>query len=524
MAAISVAQIIKEALSEIKVRQLMLTPENYTEVYNEISSKYGFTTEEKRKIEKYISRLSGDYKSQASTVNINTVDEFVAFLTARINRSAQQNQNSSIDDEKEFKSLNAFTRRILQAISMLHNKEAKAMAEASMQLLSRKFDASKIDAMREKWFDIVSNYNDEYLDFLKYYGVRNFDDLQSMMSELDKFLTVQNQNSPLCEISDLIVSMLQPSISTILEDDIEQMANQIKQNPICLSANDTKENIKKLIERRIEADRDEIGSKISSLNGVLVSISDKISDLSKTSHISSQKAHELKADIKDISFDASSFEQVRNMLFNIASTLEIESRELGVEMDNKQATISELQNRITTLENELATAKAESKEDFLTKTANKRALMEELRRIEEAYKRYGTDYSLCFMDIDFFKKINDNYGHDAGDAILATVAMILRKYSRAVDFVGRYGGEEFVVLLPSVNLNDGVKFADKLRKIIENFKFMYKGERINVTISSGVATRSLNINDNLTLESADKMLYAAKNGGRNQVMPQVIEK
>ena len=99
---------------------------------------------------------------------------------------------------------------------------------------------------------------------------------------------------------------------------------------------------------------------------------------------------------------------------------------------------------------------------------------------------------------------------------------MLKKHARKIDFIGRYGGEEFVILLPSTSLNDGVKFADKLRLMIENFKFIYKTETIKVSISSGVATRSANLSDTMTLENADKMLYAAKQGGRNQVMPKII--
>ena len=100
MAAVTVSQIVKEALSEIKDRHLMLTPENYTEVYNEISKKYGFTTEESKKIEKYISRLGDDYKAQAISLHIKTVDEFVAFMTARLSHGAKNGTAQVVDDKK----------------------------------------------------------------------------------------------------------------------------------------------------------------------------------------------------------------------------------------------------------------------------------------------------------------------------------------------------------------------------------------------------------------------------------------
>ena len=522
MAAVTVSQIVKEALSEIKDRHLMLTPENYTEVYNEISKKYGFTTEESKKIEKYISRLGDDYKAQAISLHIKTVDEFVAFMTARLSHGAK-NGTAQVVDDKKLKSLNAFARRILQAISMLHNKDAKALAEQGMQLLARRYDEKNLEEMCLKWFDFVSSYDTEFLDFLKYYGVRDFDDLRTMSAELEKFLSQKNESGEENALVELLNFALEPSITKELGEELSIIRNVLKQNPQSLNSKEFQEKIKTFVDRRIEEDRTEIIEKVGSLNNILQSIGERISDIAASSKSSSAKVQSIKNDLKNVNLNANSIDHVKSMLIEIAGALEIESKELGLEMNSKQATISELQNRVTSLEKELEAAKLESKEDFLTKVATKRALMSEIQRIEEAYKRYGTDYSICFVDIDFFKKINDTYGHEAGDVILSAVAQVLKKNARKVDFVGRYGGEEFVILLPSTSLKDGVRFGEKLRSMIENFKFIYKNERIKVTISSGVATRSANLSDTMTLEGADKMLYLSKEGGRNQVMPKIIE-
>ena len=522
MAAITVSQIVKEALSEIKDRHLMLTPENYTEVYNEISKKYGFTTEESKKIEKYISRLADDYKAQAISLHIKTVDEFVAFMTARLSHGAKNGATQVVDDKK-LKSLNAFARRILQAISMLHNKDAKSLAEQGMQLLARRYDEKNLEEMCLKWFDFVSSYDTEFLDFLKYYGVRDFDDLRTMSAELEKFLSQKNEGGEENALVELLNFALEPSITKELGEELSTIRNVLKQNPQSLNSKEFQEKIKTFVDRRIEEDRTEIIEKVGSINNILQNIGDRISDIAASSKSSSAKVQSIKNDLKSVNLNANSIDHVKSMLIEIAGALEIESKELGLEMNSKQATISELQNKVISLEKELEAAKLESKEDFLTKVATKRALMSEIQRIEEAYKRYGTDYSICFVDIDFFKKINDTYGHEAGDVILSAVAQVLKKNARKVDFVGRYGGEEFVILLPSTSLKDGVRFGEKLRSMIENFKFIYKNERIKVTISSGVATRSANLSDTMTLEGADKMLYLSKEGGRNQVMPKIIE-
>lgn len=135
--------------------------------------------------------------------------------------------------------------------------------------------------------------------------------------------------------------------------------------------------------------------------------------------------------------------------------------------------------------------------------------------------RYKIDYSVCFIDLDHFKTVNDTFGHEAGDVILKTVGKILQKLTRQVDIVGRYGGEEFLVILPSTPLEQGVAFAQKVRQSIEKFKFIYKNERIPVTVSCGVSERKNHQNQDAAIQMADKMLYEAKTDGRNRVKPTV---
>ena len=184
--------------------------------------------------------------------------------------------------------------------------------------------------------------------------------------------------------------------------------------------------------------------------------------------------------------------------------------------------IKKLKLRNEKLEHALQVAKMESKEDFLTKLASRRALDEELKKVEEAYKRYKIDYSVCFVDIDHFKTINDTYGHDAGDIVLSALGKILKRFTRDVDFVGRYGGEEFLIILPNTGLESAIEFAKKIKDIIANFKFMYKNERIDVKVSVGVSERKINKSLQDTIKAADKMLYRAKKEGRNRVCPDTV--
>ena len=105
------------------------------------------------------------------------------------------------------------------------------------------------------------------------------------------------------------------------------------------------------------------------------------------------------------------------------------------------------------------------------------------------------------------------------DVILSSIGKILKKYVRQTDFVGRYGGEEFLIILPSIDAKQAFYFSNKIRGIIESYKFMYKGERIRITVSCGLSQRSEHKSVKDTVEAADRMLYKAKESGRNRVMP-----
>jgi diguanylate cyclase (GGDEF)-like protein len=122
------------------------------------------------------------------------------------------------------------------------------------------------------------------------------------------------------------------------------------------------------------------------------------------------------------------------------------------------------------------------------------------------------------FDIDYFKNVNDTYGHDAGDAVLSAFASIIKKEARTVDIIGRFGGEEFLGILSETDTKGSVIFAEKVRKHVQKARFMYKGTRIPLTVSIGVCERKMAPSLEQTIKCADERLYKAKKGGRNQVV------
>ncbi|MEL0635527.1 diguanylate cyclase [Marinomonas sp. TI.3.20] len=161
-----------------------------------------------------------------------------------------------------------------------------------------------------------------------------------------------------------------------------------------------------------------------------------------------------------------------------------------------------------------------SKTDSLTELHNRGSLEKALDIIFSSYQqKQEAPHSLVMADLDFFKHVNDNYGHPVGDIVLKEVAKLMIASSRKGDFVGRYGGEEFVIVLPNTALAGAMSFSEKLRKKIEALTINTDKGDIKVTISLGVA--QLSPKDQMVsswLMRADEALYKAKNAGRNQTM------
>ena len=157
--------------------------------------------------------------------------------------------------------------------------------------------------------------------------------------------------------------------------------------------------------------------------------------------------------------------------------------------------------------------------DGLTELYNHRYFQEQIRMQIEQSKRYNNNFSLIIIDIDFFKKFNDTFGHQSGDAVLRQVAQTLKKNVRATDIVCRYGGEEMSIILPNTGKDEAFSTAQKICERVASKKFKLAGDKeTNVTISLGVSTFPYDGDSaSSIIEAADKRLYNAKNNGRNQV-------
>jgi diguanylate cyclase (GGDEF)-like protein len=179
--------------------------------------------------------------------------------------------------------------------------------------------------------------------------------------------------------------------------------------------------------------------------------------------------------------------------------------------------------KIKHLQDELKEKNAQLQElsgtDDLTKLANRRSFMEQFANEFERAKRYKSGLSFLILDLDFFKQVNDSYGHLAGDSVLVQIANVMKTSVRSSDLVGRYGGEEFGLLLPETGSKGCRVYAERIRKRIEDTRFDAAANQIHVTVSGGIATYP-----EITVDSVDELwrkadaaLYGAKKKGRNRI-------
>jgi diguanylate cyclase (GGDEF)-like protein len=158
--------------------------------------------------------------------------------------------------------------------------------------------------------------------------------------------------------------------------------------------------------------------------------------------------------------------------------------------------------------------------DDLTKAFNKKHFLDRLEQEVAFCRRHGSPLSLVMFDVDHFKKINDTYGHVAGDHVLAKLAQVAAASVRTEDIFGRYGGEEFTILCRGIPLNSAGMLAERIRLTVEQTQFVFESGVIPVTISMGVAAYpEIAVQNGLELiAAADEALYTAKRGGRNRVV------
>lgn len=215
---------------------------------------------------------------------------------------------------------------------------------------------------------------------------------------------------------------------------------------------------------------------------------------------------------------------LENRLEGLLSTMDQHQKTRDEREQDVANRLQSLASRVATMEQEAQGFRANIEEqrqkaliDPLTGLANRAAWEERLGQEIGLWQKEKTTLLLCILDLDHFKRINDGYGHLAGDRVLKIVAKVLKKQLRESDFIARFGGEEFVILLPATQVTTGLAMLEQLRAAVEQCPFHFKSEPVTITISSGFTALRAGERSDVALKRADQALYRAKGNGRNRV-------
>jgi len=510
----TIQAIINNALKRLKLEGKLLTPDFYAEAFCKEATKAKTNVEDCAHINKFTTTLNKEFQQDLKNYRIKTMNEFVRFIISKLNRTNPSQCSDTLEAQ------NLFTKRVLQVIEVLHNQEASELAKKSIELLNSGAKADQLDSFRQRWVNFLTTYDDTFLQTLKEYGAIDSSNLKKSIEglKISSGSGLVDNDIDLSKISKLLVSSFVPSIASSVNDTIAELSTKIRRNPELLESVSIEAEIKSAISLRIALDKESVKEMVQSIDGVLDKLSLRLIDMIERSDNSNSEIQDIKKELETYTEKSTTnFKVAHKKLYTIALALEENTKVLSNDLKGHSSEVSALSKKVRKLERELESAKKESKEDFLTKLYNRRALDDFMDIKEAEFERYKRNYTIIMFDLDKFKDVNDNYGHDAGDAVLSAFAKILKKECRTVDIVGRFGGEEFIAILSETNTKGGVIFAEKVRKHVQKARFMYKGERISVTVSSGVSERSRHVSLSAVLNSADEYLYQAKDNGRNRV-------
>jgi len=188
------------------------------------------------------------------------------------------------------------------------------------------------------------------------------------------------------------------------------------------------------------------------------------------------------------------------------------------QLKGMQEKVESTEATLVRLYEELDHASAQARHDPLTDALNRKGLDDALAREIASVRRRNVPLSICLLDIDNFKKLNDRFGHDAGDQALIHLARIARQSVRPNDILARYGGEEFVILMPDTKLEDGIEAMVRLQRELTKKFFLSDAEKILITFSAGVAQLGSDEPGIDAIKRADKAMYQAKRAGKNRVV------
>ena len=506
------AEIAREAFRQLASRQIAPTPDAYREVYDTIA---GVTSPASPlpalgKIASNIIKLPGELSALGrhlqKSVDASNWDEFAAGLAEVIEYLRKQSAPTAGNTTAQ----PATTVPLTPQVKLLRELLNRTLSFSLSSLLSGQPElaneaATLGDAIRDAANETEVN---EIGTRIKQFCYRielksgEIGEQQEMLLRMFRLLLenvafLLDDDSWLRGQFDAVQKLIDGPINHRALEDASQSLKEViyRQGTLKDSLSEAKATVRNMITLFI----DQLGSMASSTDDYHGKIEVYSQKISKASNIS-----ELNVILSDVMRDT--------------RTIQAEALQSRDHMLNARREVEAAEARIHALESQLAEISALASHDQLTSSLNRRGLDDAIQREQARAERQKTPLSVALLDLDDFKRLNDEYGHDAGDEALIHVVRIIRDTMRSMDVVGRFGGEEFVVLLPDTSAEEAVSVVARLQKELTKRIFMYNNQKLFITFSAGVATRADGEDMADTLKRADSAMYAAKKSGKNRVV------
>ncbi len=364
------------------------------------------------------------------------------------------------------------------------------------------------------------------------------DSIQHIEPISEQALDLRSQSFDSIDV-EAINSQLQHLLnSTEIPVKFEAQAEALKQNlantPSLTSILDETISLLVKIKKHHQSEQVEMARFLGQLTEQLADLGVKASGVKSTADASNIKRNLLDEsvssqmlELQNSSKSATQLEPLKQLIHsrldNIAQQIqkqrkheEVERKKAKQELESLSTKINAMKQESSVLNKKLITEHQRATHDPLTGLPNRLAYDERFTTEMANWKRYKTPLSLLIWDIDLFKNINDTFGHKAGDKTLILIAKLLSQHCRETDFVSRFGGEEFTMLLSNTKVESALESANNIRKIIEKTAFNSNGRKISITISCGITQLTNMDTSESCFNRADKALYVAKDNGRNQ--------
>ena len=450
------SDLTRDTLRLLAAQKMPATPQNYTRVYKLLAQRAGVEIEQ-----------------------ANTQDDFCMLSKA-----------------------------LLRSITKLFDAKAAKLAHQSLERLDKN---ESLDELVDLWVNFELDYSDEFLKKLQTLGLDEVNDLKELVDSAYEAIS-KRDNSSLCrELAPAVATALSPSLDSNSEE-LSRFLAQLHEDPLLLK--NSSNIICSLTKKRMEQDRDTLANSplVKDLDNTLLALEAIISN----TDASQEKVLTMRNFLGGIEIKEPALNSIKDRLLRLIMLIEGEMSTLKIGASSQHDLTSSLQNKVEALQAEIKQIKTLNRIDFTSKLSNKEAMHDELIVAESRFKRFDADYAVALFDIDNFAQVNANYGHQAGDMLIAYLGSLLKQMMKSGDVLGRYGGGEFMVIRPHARglEFDITRFCHKVEEMI----FDCMGVAVSITISGALAQRRQQATQTLLLEKIKEGVQIAKNSGRNNIV------